>query len=368
MNIIEVDIGLLQPYERNPRYNDQAVDAVAKSIELYGWHSPIIVDADYVIIAGHTRLKAAEQLGLEKVPCIVADHLSEELVKAYRIADNKLAEIATWNYEALQIELASLEDAGVDMSLLDFEIVDLSAPIEEDVAQDGETDADTLPEEEEEIRSKINQTYALGEHRLFCSHSIDISATPPVNMVYANLQKKSEEHISACLEIFFGLPDETCFYIFVSAEQEKEIYRFFAERNMDVTILYLIKKSSLSGKRDYQHQSESCIYASVGQKKKSKEMRSNLFYNEAKAKRSASKPTKTLVEFLKASTKKNDSVLSICDDEGSMLLACEQMSRKCFAIVSTPEKSDIVRKRFAEFREGEGCDWEKMTPAIEEKQ
>jgi site-specific DNA-methyltransferase (adenine-specific) len=366
MNIIEVDIGLLRPYERNPRYNDQAVDAVAKSIELYGWHSPIIVDADYVIIAGHTRLKAAEQLGLAKVPCIVADHLSEDLVKAYRIADNKLAEIATWNYDALQIELASLEEAGVDMSLLDFEIVDLSAPIEEDIAEEGETDADALPEEEEEIRSTINQTYALGEHRLFCSHSIDISATPPVDMVYANLQKKSEEHISACLEVFSELSDEACFYIFVSAEQEKEIYRFFVEHGMDVAILYLIKKSSLSGNRDYQHQAESCIYASVG-KKKVKELPSNLFYNEAKAKRSASKPTETLIEFLKTSTKKNDSVLSICDDEGSMLLACEQMTRKCFAIVSTPEKSDIVRKRFAEFREGEGCDWEKLTPAVEVK-
>jgi site-specific DNA-methyltransferase (adenine-specific) len=367
MNIIEVDIDLLRPYERNPRYNDQAVDAVAKSIELYGWHSPIIVDADYVIIAGHTRLKAAEQLGLAKVPCIVADHLSEDLVKAYRIADNKLAEIATWNYDALQIELASLEEAGVDMSLLDFEIVDLSAPIEEDIAEEGETDADALPEEEEEIRSTINQTYALGEHRLFCSDSVNVGTIPPVTMVYANFQKKSEEHLSACLEVFSGLVNEACFYVFVSAEQEKEIYRFFVEHGMDVAILYLIKKSSLSGKRDYQHQAESCIYASVG-KKKTKELPSNLFYNEAKAKRSASKPTETLVEFLKASTKKGDYVLSICDDEGSMLLACEQMTRKCLAIVSTPEKSDIVRKRFAEFREGEGCDWEKLTPAIEVKQ
>lgn len=95
MNIIEIDINELKVYENNPRNNEQAVDKVAASIEEFGFKVPIIIDRDHVIIAGHTRLLAAKELGLEKVPCIVADDLTPEQVKAFRLADNKVSEYAT---------------------------------------------------------------------------------------------------------------------------------------------------------------------------------------------------------------------------------------------------------------------------------
>jgi site-specific DNA-methyltransferase (adenine-specific) len=120
MEIIEVDIQDLKPYEHNPRNNDDAVAAVANSINAFGFKVPIIIDSDNVIVAGHTRLKAAMVLGLNKVPCIVADDLSEEQIKAFRLADNKVAELATWNFEDLEKELEELKDMDLDFDMSDF--------------------------------------------------------------------------------------------------------------------------------------------------------------------------------------------------------------------------------------------------------
>lgn len=98
----------LKPYEKNPRRNDRAVDAVAKSIEQFGFKVPIVIDADNVIVCGHTRYKAAQKLHLESVPCIVANDLTPEQVRAFRLIDNKTGEIATWDFEKLTTELSSL--------------------------------------------------------------------------------------------------------------------------------------------------------------------------------------------------------------------------------------------------------------------
>ena len=97
MQIQNMPITSVKPYEKNPRFNDDAVDAVAKSIKEFGWQQPIVTDKDMTVICGHTRLKAAERLGLTEVPVIVADNLTPEQVKAYRLADNKTGELAEWN-------------------------------------------------------------------------------------------------------------------------------------------------------------------------------------------------------------------------------------------------------------------------------
>lgn len=104
----------IHPYERNPRRNDGAVDAVAESIRQFGWKVPIVIDSHGVIVTGHTRLKAAKKLGLDSVPCIVADDLTPEQVRAYRLADNKVAEFATWNLDLLETELEGLDFSGFD--------------------------------------------------------------------------------------------------------------------------------------------------------------------------------------------------------------------------------------------------------------
>ena len=105
-------------YENNPRNNDDAVEAVAESIKEFGFKIPIVISGDNVVIAGHTRIKAAKKLGLKEVPCIIADDLTDEQIRAFRLADNKSAEIATWEEEKLEQELAQIMD--IDMSLFGF--------------------------------------------------------------------------------------------------------------------------------------------------------------------------------------------------------------------------------------------------------
>ena len=121
MKITELSLSTLQEYENNPRNNDGAVDAVAASIKEFGFKVPVIVDSDNVIVAGHTRVKAARQLGMSAVPCIVADDLTPEQIKAFRLADNKVAELAGWDWSKLEEELAELD---MDMTVFGFESYD----------------------------------------------------------------------------------------------------------------------------------------------------------------------------------------------------------------------------------------------------
>lgn len=118
MQIIDKKIGEIKPYEKNPRKNDNAVDAVASSISQFGFKNPIVIDGNNVIICGHTRYKAAQKLGLDVVPCVVASDLTDEQIKAYRLADNKVAELAEWDIDLLGEELDGIFD--IDMSDFGF--------------------------------------------------------------------------------------------------------------------------------------------------------------------------------------------------------------------------------------------------------
>lgn len=119
MQIQNVSIDSIKPYENNPRDNDQGVDAVAKSIKEFNWQQPIVVDKDHVIIVGHTRYKAAKKLGMKEVPVVVADKLSPEQVKAYRLADNKTGELTDWDDDLLDSELNDI--LNIDMSDYGFD-------------------------------------------------------------------------------------------------------------------------------------------------------------------------------------------------------------------------------------------------------
>lgn len=160
--IKEVPISDVKPYENNPRDNDGAVEVTANSIKEFGWQQPIVVDKDMVIIAGHTRYKAAKKLGMKEVPVVVADNLSPEQVKAYRLADNKTGELAEWNMGLLDDELADIAD--IDMSDFGFDL---------NITDDGEeVQEDDFDEEvPEEPKSKLGQIYQLGRHRLMCGDS-----------------------------------------------------------------------------------------------------------------------------------------------------------------------------------------------------
>ena len=127
LTVKEMQVDEIIPYENNPRKNDSAVEKVAASIQEFGFKVPIIIDKNNVVVAGHTRLKAAKHLGLKTVPVILADDLTEDQIRAYRLADNKVSGFSTWNFLKLSEEQAQLEDFGMDrfgFETFDFEDID----------------------------------------------------------------------------------------------------------------------------------------------------------------------------------------------------------------------------------------------------
>ena len=124
MNIVEKELELLKPYEKNPRINDNAVQKVANSIKEFGFKVPVVIDKDGVIVCGHTRYEASKLLGLKTVPCIVADDLTDEQIKLFRIVDNKSSEYASWDYDQLDEELEKI--LNINMSDFGFLTIDFS--------------------------------------------------------------------------------------------------------------------------------------------------------------------------------------------------------------------------------------------------
>ena len=170
MKIETRPLGAITPYEKNPRDNDAAVEAVAASIREFGFRVPLVVDEHGVIVCGHTRFKAAKKLGLETVPVHVATDLTPDQVRAYRIADNKTAELASWDTDLLPLELADLQDAGIDWSALGFDEDALASMLASDVLA-GLTDPDAVPEPPDEPVTKPGDLIVLGDHRLLCADS-----------------------------------------------------------------------------------------------------------------------------------------------------------------------------------------------------
>ncbi|MEX1229489.1 MAG: ParB N-terminal domain-containing protein [Planctomycetaceae bacterium] len=160
----------ITPYERNPRINDGAVDAVARSLQEFGFRQPIVVDTDGVIIVGHTRYKAAQKLGLDKVPVHVAKDLTPEQIRAYRIADNQTASLAEWDYDLLPLELADLRDCDYDLGLLSFDQDELAKLLNPD-GKEGLTDPDDVPAPPDAATTQPGDLWILGNHRLLCGDS-----------------------------------------------------------------------------------------------------------------------------------------------------------------------------------------------------
>ena len=173
MQIEMWSIDRIKEYDRNPRDNEAAIGPVAESIRQFGFKQPVLVDKDDVLIAGHTRIRAARQLGLTEVPVIRAEDLTPEQVRAFRIADNKLHELATWNLELLPIELTELQGMNVDLELLGFSKDDLAKLLDPGV-KDGLTDPDEVPEPPDEAITKPGDLWILGDHRLLCGDSGDV--------------------------------------------------------------------------------------------------------------------------------------------------------------------------------------------------
>ena len=298
LKIIYKSVEDLIPYAENPRKNDKAVDAVAESIQAVGFKNPIITDGEGVIIAGHTRLKAARKLGMKVVPVIVADDLTPEQAKLYRLADNKTAEAADWDDEKLTKELEELYAAGIDMSAFGFE------PLQVEVGD--VVDDDFEPEVPEEPRCKRGQLWAMGRHRLMVGDStssedlqkligstggtVDLVVTdPPYNVDYDNKEHRlaqfrpnkrvnetdktgiendaqSAEDFVAFLTKAFTLIRQAlkpggAFYIWLAATKTSEVLQAAAAADLFIhQHLVWVKNHFALGFSDYKWKHEPCLY------------------------------------------------------------------------------------------------------------
>lgn len=289
MQIYDKPLGWLTPYENNPRNNDEAVEPVANSISEFGFKVPIVATSDGEIINGHTRWKAAKKLKLKTVPVIIADDLTEEQVRAFRLADNKVAEIAQWDIELLLSEIESVDN--LDMTLFGFADSDYTLDDFEDEEADTDISEDEIESEGDSVSLvEYGDIYQLGRHRLMCGDStsagdmkelvngekIDLYVTdPPYNVAYEGkteeamtIQNDSMDDASfrQFLRDAFEVADQHlkpggAFYIW-HADSEGLNFRATVKETgwLLKQNLVWVKNSIVLGRQDYQWKHEPCLY------------------------------------------------------------------------------------------------------------
>lgn len=383
MQIVYKRVDELREYDNNPRNNDNAVDAVAASIELAGFKVPMVIDAAGVIVAGHTRLKAAKRLGMTEVPCIIADDLTDEQIRAFRLADNKVSELAEWDFDKLDVELMSLADTDIDMSVFGFDDFDFEEP--QEVVEDEAPEVD----EEAEPITQTGDIWQLGRHRLMCGDSTDplnikllmdgkkadlVFTDPPYGVDIVKTDKvcgdkpfgsqkgkvgfgeKGKNKILNCNsyipikgdettdtarlnyeiikelsenQIIFGgnyftdfLPPKACWCIW-----DKENTGNFADVEMAWTSfdkgakLYRWLWNGLCRKGERRVEGKSRVHPTQ-------------------------KPVGLIAEILKDFTQENDIILDCFGGSGSTLIACEQIDRTCYMMEFEPHYVDVIIQRW----------------------
>lgn len=376
MNITNIPLKNLKPYENNPRKNDDAVKYVAESIKEFGFKVPIVIDKNNVIVAGHTRYKAAKKLKMSEVPCIIADDLTDEQIKAFRLADNKVAEKAEWDFDLLNAELDDIID--LDMELFGFE----------DALQD---DAEEAVEDEFEVelppepKSKLGDIYQLGNNRLMCGDSTvledveklmggeqaDMLLTdPPYNVNYEGKTKDKlkikndqmgNDNFRQFLTDAFSNADMVMkpgavFYIW-HADSEGYNFRgacFDAGWTVRQCLIWN-KNSMVMGRQDYQWKHEPCLYGwkeGAGHLWASDRKQTTVI-NFDKPTRNDMHPTMKPIPLfdyqIKNNTKGGDVVLDLFGGSGTTIMACEQNGRRGYSMEYDPRYVDVIVDRWEKF-------------------
>lgn len=377
------------PYENNPRINDNAVDAVAASIKEFGFKVPIIVDKNNVIVAGHTRLKAAQKLGLEEVPVIVADDLTEEQIKAFRLADNKVSELADWDFSKLEAELSGLE---MDMTQFNFDMKELSKEFDKnkEVTED-DFDVDAELEKIEEPTVKRGQVWKLENHYLMCGDSTSkedveklmngnkadmVFTSPPYNgnntipegdMFKNNVVTKlyidgyednlsSEQYVeftSKVLDLCFQYTDG---FIFWNVNYNKNS-RFEYIAQIIPRLPYLIelicwkKTNAIPLKRMLRRAWEPVFVFSTNKTNLEIDNVESNFWeisnnNIQFEKHKACFPVALVAKGINLVKPKTNIVLEPFGGSGSTLIACEQLNRNCCIMELDPKYCDVIIKRW----------------------
>lgn len=395
------------PYENNPRHNDEAVEMVAQSIKDFGFRYPILVDKNNVIISGHTRLKASKKLGLEKVPVMIADDLTDDKVKALRLVDNRTSEVASWDFDMLQKELDAID---MDMNEYKFDYDELMVGSEENIVEDNPPE----PDEENEPTAKRGDIWILGNHRLMCGdstieedvkklmngHQADLLQTdPPYNVSYVGKTKdaltirndsmSNKEFLEFLTKAFKRATESmkagAVFYVWLASREHINFETALNRAGLEVREQLIWNKSILVlGHQDYQYKHEPCLYGwkdgaphyfvdsraetTVYEDKKPninnmskqelkdyvnellEEKVATTVINVDKPLRSEDHPTmkplKLIGYQIKNSSRKGDIVLDLFGGSGSTLMACEQLGRTCYTMELDPKFVDVIIKRW----------------------
>lgn len=286
MKISEYKIDAVKPYHNNPRINNKTIDSLAASISEFGFRQPIVVDRKNTIICGHARYLAAIKLGLQSVPVHCADTLTDDQAKAYRIADNKIAELSEWDWNKLEIEIQDLDLANFDLNILAFSEQELFKLLK----GKSESSDDDAPPISPDIISKLGESYQLGVHKLHCGDSTDgpkirrflkcnvdmVFTDPPYNMNYQSKNlggiqndRMSESQfvqfiLKSAFTILSTLKSGASFYICMSALEYPLVYHQLRKIGMAGRQLIWVKPSPGLGAQEYRPQYEVMLYGYVG--------------------------------------------------------------------------------------------------------
>ncbi|HAP3864276.1 TPA: ParB N-terminal domain-containing protein [Enterococcus faecalis] len=369
----------LIPYEKNPRHNEDAITAVAKSIEKFGFKVPIVVDASNVIVNGHTRLKAAKYLGLKEVPTIIADDLTPEQIKAFRLADNKVGEIATWDEELLNAELDELADLDFDMTEFGFDLPDIEGEEVEVIEDEFEEELPAEP------ISKLGDIYQLGRHRLMCGDSTNsleveklmgnkkadlLITDPPYNvanegkgkeaLTIKNDSKETNEFHSFLYEAFSAAINNmklgSSFYVWYASSEVVNFHTALEEAGFLVKQELIWNKNSMVlSRQDYHWKHEPCLYgwASGGSHSWYSDRKQTTILNFDRPTVNKEHPTMKPVALfdyqIKNSSKQGDCILDLFGGSGTTLIACEQNEREAYLMELDPRYVDVIIARWEAF-------------------
>lgn len=386
LTVEQIPIDQLKPNPENPRLNDEAVDAVARSIQAFGFNNPIVTDADLNIAAGHARLKAAKKLGLTEVPVIRVPGLVGSKFIGFSIADNKTAEIAQWDPDLLNKLVSELNlEIDFDLNSLGFDDEELTKLLDWPCEDDDQL-AEVAPPLPMDPISRPGDLWMLGDHRLLCGdatkkehlerlvdgNAIDCLFTdPPYGVSYQSRGRKREEWgaiknddlDAASLEQFlrtvFQNVAKVCregatAYIFhgisMAGIRVAFEHAFLAAGFRLSSTIVWIKPAASMGWSDYREQHEAMLYGWIGDgHRRIKDRTQTTVWRidrEYDYQHPTQKPVALISRALRNSTIRTDNILDPFVGSGSTLIACEQLGRRCFAMEIEPKYCDVVVQRW----------------------
>jgi len=394
MNTLQVElrpVSALVPYEKNARtHSDEQIAQIAASIEEFGWTNPILVDADYVIIAGHARLLAAKKLCMTEVPVIVLGHLTEKQRRALVIADNQLALGAGWDEDTLRVELRALQAEDFDLDLLGFGESELAELLASDGDYTGHTDEDAVPEESEIAVSVPGDLWLLGDHRVYCGDSTQMEAIekvmgggladmafcdPPYGVAYgssAKTRRERERRKIANDDLGDAEFDEFlrkasanilsvtkgAVYICMSSSELHTLQKAFAAAGGHWSTFVIWAKDRFTlGRSDYQRQYEPILY---GWREGTdhfwcgaRDQGDVWFVNKplANVLHPTQKPVELVERAVRNSSKTRDTVLDCFGGSGTTLITCEKTERQARLIELEPKYVDTIVRRWEQYTE-----------------